>query len=106
FYGLTKGMEDYLKHVKKRKILALGNNMTEEQLEEILSIKPRVEKIAIKDAKLRTFITSDDDRSDMVRHVYDITYGTVRRGQDNLVVVDDSIVRGTTLKNSIISMLD
>jgi len=106
FYGLAKGMEDYLRHVKKRKILALGKDMTEEQLDEILTIKPRIEKIAIKDAKLRTFITSDDDRSDMVKHVYDITYGTVRKGQDNLVVIDDSIVRGTTLKNSIISMLD
>jgi amidophosphoribosyltransferase len=106
FYGLTKGMEDYLRHVKKRKILALGDTLTEENLDEILSIKPRIEKIAIKDAKLRTFITSDDDRSDMVAHVYDITYGTVRRGQDNLVVIDDSIVRGTTLKNSIIRILD
>ncbi|HRH83548.1 MAG TPA: amidophosphoribosyltransferase, partial [Bacteroidia bacterium] len=69
-------------------------------------IKPRFEKIAIKDAKLRTFITNDDDRSDMVTHVYDITYGTIRKGIDNLVVIDDSIVRGTTLKNSIIRMLD
>ena len=106
FYGMRKGMEDYLKHVKKRKILALGKEITEDKLEEILDIRPRVEKIAIKDAKLRTFITSDDDRSEMVTHVYDITYGTIRRGQDNLVVIDDSIVRGTTLKNSIIRMLD
>ena len=106
FYGMVKGMDDYLKHVKKRKILKLGNEMSEEQLDDILAIRPRVEKIAIKDAKLRTFITSDNDRSDMVTHVYDITYGTISRGVDNLVVIDDSIVRGTTLKNSIIRMLD
>lgn len=106
FYGMIQGMEDYLKDVKKRKIKALGNNLTEENLNEILSIKPRAEKIAIKDIKLRTFITNDNDRSDMVAHVYDITYGTIRKGIDNLVVIDDSIVRGTTLKNSIIKMLD
>jgi amidophosphoribosyltransferase len=106
FYGMMQGMEDYLKDVKKRKIKALGTNITEENLNEILSIKPRAEKIAIKDIKLRTFITNDTDRSDMVAHVYDITYGTIRKGIDNLVVIDDSIVRGTTLKNSIIKMLD
>ena len=106
FYGLMQGMEDYLKDVKKRKIKALGNNITDEKLNEILSIKPRAEKIAIKDIKLRTFITNDNDRSDLVTHVYDITYGTIRKGIDNLVVIDDSIVRGTTLKNSIIKMLD
>ncbi|HNR18675.1 MAG TPA: amidophosphoribosyltransferase [Bacteroidia bacterium] len=105
FYGMMQGMEDYLKDVKKRKIKALGTNITEENLSEILSIKPRAEKIAIKDIKLRTFITNDTDRSDMVAHVYDITYGTIRKGIDNLVVIDDSIVRGTTLKNSIIKML-
>jgi amidophosphoribosyltransferase len=106
FYGMTKGMEDYLKHVKKRKILELGKDVTDAALDEILSIKPRIEKIAIKDAKLRTFITNDTARGEMVAHVYDITYGTVRKGHDNLVVIDDSIVRGTTLKNSIIRMLD
>jgi amidophosphoribosyltransferase len=106
FYGMMQGMEEYLKEVKKRKIKALGNNITDEKLNEILSIRPRAEKIAIKDAKLRTFITNDTDRSDMVAHVYDITYGTIRKGVDNLVVIDDSIVRGTTLKNSIIKMLD
>ncbi len=106
FYGMLNGMEDYLKEVKKRKIKALGNNVTDEKLNEILSIRTRAEKIAIKDAKLRTFITNDTDRSDMVAHVYDITYGTIRKGIDNLVVIDDSIVRGTTLKNSIIKMLD
>lgn len=106
FYGMMQGMEEYLKDVKKRKIKALGNNITDEKLNEILSIRPRAEKIAIKDIKLRTFITNDNDRSDLVTHVYDITYGTLRKKIDNLVVIDDSIVRGTTLKNSIIRMLD
>lgn len=106
FYGMLSGMEDYLRDVKKRKIKALGENPSDEKLSEILSIRPRAEKIAIKDAKLRTFITNDNDRSDMVTHVYDITYGTIRKGIDNLVVIDDSIVRGTTLKNSILRMLD
>jgi len=106
FYGMMQGMENYLKEVKKRKIKALGNELTDEKLSEILSIRPRAEKIAIKDVKLRTFISNDNDRSDLVTHVYDITYGTIRKGIDNLVVIDDSIVRGTTLKNSIIRMLD
>src|SRR6185369_7242905 len=106
FYGMMQGMEDYLREVKKRKIKAEGNNISDEKLNDILSMKPRAEKIAIKDAKLRTFITNDTDRSDMVAHVYDVTYGPVRKGVDNLVVIDDSIVRGTTLKSSIIKMLD
>jgi amidophosphoribosyltransferase len=106
YYGMMHGMEDYLREVQKRKIKALGNDVSDEKLQEILSIKPRGEKIAIKDAKLRTFITNDDDRGDMVTHVYDITYGTIRKGIDNLVVIDDSIVRGTTLKNSILKILD
>jgi amidophosphoribosyltransferase len=106
FYGMVNGMENYLSVVKKNKILALGTNPDPAKLEEILSIRPRAEKIAIKDAKLRTFITNDSDRTDMVAHVYDITYGTIRGGIDNLVVIDDSIVRGTTLRNSIIRMLD
>jgi amidophosphoribosyltransferase len=106
FYGMMQGMEDYLKDVKKRKIKDLGSDLTDEKLSEILSIRPRAEKIAIKDAKLRTFITNDQERSDLVTHVYDITYGTIKRGSDNLVVIDDSIVRGTTLKNSILRMLD
>jgi len=106
FIGMMHGMEDYLKDVKKRKIKKLGADLTEENLNEILSIRPRQEKIAIKDAKLRTFITSDIDRNEIVSHVYDVTYGTIRKGIDNLVVIDDSIVRGTTLKNSIIKMLD
>ena len=106
FYGMVKGMEEYLADVKKQKILALGPNPDEQKLTEILAIHTRAEKIAIKDAKLRTFITNDTDRSDMVAHIYDITYGTVEAGVDNLVVIDDSIVRGTTLRNSIIRMLD
>jgi amidophosphoribosyltransferase len=106
FYGMVNGMENYLSTVKKNKILALGAHPDPVKLEEILSIRPRAEKIAIKDAKLRTFITNDSDRTDMVAHVYDITYGTIRAGIDNLVVIDDSIVRGTTLRNSIIRMLD
>lgn len=106
FYGMMKGMEDYLNGVKAQKIIGLGPNPDPEKLQDILSIRPRAEKIAIKDAKLRTFITNDTDRSEMVAHVYDVTYGTLRSGVDNLVVIDDSIVRGTTLKNSIIRMLD
>ena len=106
FYGLVKGMEDYLSQVKKRKILELGDKLDATKLEEILSMRPRAEKIAIKDAKLRTFITNDSDRTDMVAHVYDVTYGTIKPYVDNLVVIDDSIVRGTTLRNSIIKMLD
>jgi amidophosphoribosyltransferase len=106
FYGMAKGMDDYLSEIKKQKILALGHQPDEKSLTEILAIRTRAEKIAIKDAKLRTFITNDTDRSDMVAHVYDITYGTVEAGVDNLVVIDDSIVRGTTLRNSIIRMLD
>ena len=106
FYGMMKGMEDYLDEVKAEKIKAMGTPADADQLREILSIRPRAEKIAIKDAKLRTFITSDSERSEMVAHVYDVTYGTLKAGKDNLVVIDDSIVRGTTLRNSIIRMLD
>jgi amidophosphoribosyltransferase len=106
FIGMMQGMEDYLKDVKKRKIKKLGAGLTDDHLNEILSIRPRQEKIALKDAKLRTFITNDNTREELVSHVYDVTYGTIRKGIDNLVVLDDSIVRGTTLKNSIIKMLD
>lgn len=106
FYGMVDGMEDYLDEIKRKKVLALGNNPDEEKLKDILSIRTRVEKIAIKDAKLRTFITQDDARDDLVTHVYDITYGAVKSGTDNLVVLDDSIVRGTTLKQSIFRILD
>ncbi len=103
FYGLVEGLEDYLAEVKKQKILA---GLTDEELDHLLRIRPRVEKIAIKDVKLRTFITQDKDRDDLVEHVYDITYGTIRKGVDSLVIIDDSIVRGTTLRKSIIRILD
>ncbi len=105
FFGMMKGLEDHLNEVKKRKILALGSGAPAEALSEILSTRPRMEKIAVKDAKLRTFITQDESRDDMVAHVYDITYGTVEAGVDSLIVIDDSIVRGTTLKQSIIRIL-
>jgi amidophosphoribosyltransferase len=106
FYGMIKGLEDYLNDRKFEAIQALGSNVTEEKLKEIIFQRARIEKIAIKDAKLRTFITQDDSRDDLVAHVYDITYGSVKRNQDNLVVIDDSIVRGTTLKQSILRILD
>jgi amidophosphoribosyltransferase len=106
FYGMIKSVEDYLNEVKLKKIQKLGAEASEENLTDILNIRTRIEKVAIKDAKLRTFITQDDARDDMVAHVYDITYGTVRPGVDNLVVIDDSIVRGTTLKQSILRILD
>lgn len=105
FYGLLKGAEDYLNKRKIEKILSWGNDFDEAKLAEVVNRRIRVEKIAIKDVKLRTFITEDASRNEMVQHVYDITYGTVRKGVDTLVVIDDSIVRGTTLKESIIRML-
>lgn len=106
FYGMIKGLEDHLNNRKYGEILALGNNITESELNRIIYQRARIEKIAIKDVKLRTFITQDADRDDMVSHVYDVTYGSVVRGKDNLVVIDDSIVRGTTLKQSILKILD
>jgi amidophosphoribosyltransferase len=105
FYGLVKGMEAYLNKIKVERILSWGKDFTAEKLEEMVNRKIRQEKIAIKDVKLRTFITEDANRNEMVQHVYDITYGTVRSGEDTLVVIDDSIVRGTTLKESIVRML-
>ena len=106
FYGMIKGLEDYLNDKKFKAIMDLGAKPTEEELKAIIYQRARIEKIAIKDAKLRTFITQDDARDDLVAHVYDITYGSVVRGKDNLVVIDDSIVRGTTLKQSILRILD
>jgi amidophosphoribosyltransferase len=105
FYGLVKGMEEYLNKIKVERILSWGNEVDPEKLEAMVNRKIRQEKIAIKDVKLRTFITDDANRNEMVQHVYDITYGTVRKDEDTLVVIDDSIVRGTTLKESIIKML-
>ncbi len=105
FYGMLKGMEDYLNKVKIERILSWGKDYDAEKLAEMVNRRIRIEKIAIKDVKMRTFITEDVNRNEMVQHVYDITYGTVRPGEDTLVVIDDSIVRGTTLKESIIRML-
>jgi len=104
FYGLIKGCEDYLNKIKVERISS-WSIVDPEKLYEMINRKIRMEKIAIKDVKMRTFITEDAGRSEMVQHVYDITYGTVRKGIDTLVVIDDSIVRGTTLKESIIRML-
>ncbi len=106
FYGMIEGVEKYLTQSKQQKILELGQNITPEKLNAILSIKPRTEKVAIKDVKLRTFIAADSGRDDLVGHVYDITYGSLRPGVDNLVIIDDSIVRGTTLRQSILKILD
>lgn len=106
FYGMIKGLEDHLNEQKFNAILALDRKPTPEELSAIINQRARIEKIAIKDAKARTFITQDDARDDMVAQVYDITYGSVHAGKDNLVVIDDSIVRGTTLKQSILRILD
>ncbi len=105
FYGMVEGMQAFLTEVKKKKLSKLGGIISNKELNDILSISPRIEKIAVKDVKLRTFITQDSARNDLVAHVYDVTYGTVRK-KDNLVVIDDSIVRGTTLKQSIFRILD
>lgn len=106
FYGLIKGLEEFLNEEKIKQILALGDKPSSEDVSKIIKQRARIEKIAIKDAKLRTFITQDDSRDDLVAHVYDITYGSVRPLKDNLIIIDDSIVRGTTLKQSILRILD
>jgi amidophosphoribosyltransferase len=106
FYGMVRGVEDIIKEEKKQKILKLGSNISAKELDSIIFLRARVEKVALKDIKLRTFITQESRRDDLVGHVYDITYGTIREGTDNLVIIDDSIVRGTTLKYSIIRILD
>jgi amidophosphoribosyltransferase len=105
FYGLVEAAQDFLNQRKNNFILANRNTLTTESLQELLSVKIRTEKVAIKDAKLRTFITEDSSRDDLVAHVYDVTYGVIKP-TDNLVIIDDSIVRGTTLKMSIIKMMD
>ncbi len=106
YYGMLKATENYLSDVKLKKLNSLPAGANEEQIKSILSIRTRAEKIMVKDAKLRTFITQDDARDEMVAHVYDITYGSIKRKEDNIVVIDDSIVRGTTLKQSVIRILD
>ena len=106
FYGLVRGMESHLSQSKIQRILGLGSNPDPDEVRAVLEERPRVEKIALKDAKLRTFIANDGARDDLVAHAYDITYGTVKRGEDQMVVIDDSVVRGTTLKRSILRILD
>ncbi len=106
FYGMVEGLHEYVRNVQKDTLLNRKENLNEEQLEALLSMAPRVEKLAIKDVKLRTFITQDADRGEMVAHVYDTTYGVIKNHTDTLVAVDDSIVRGTTLKQSIIKIID
>jgi amidophosphoribosyltransferase len=106
FYGMIDGVLDYLSEYKATEILKMGPNPDKAKLKKLISLKPRREKMAVKDAKLRTFITDDEHREDMVAHVYDVTYGLVRNDEDTLVVIDDSIVRGTTLRTSILRILD
>jgi amidophosphoribosyltransferase len=106
YYGMMEGMNKYLNTLKSKKILESGSNLTEAELNKILSLSIRNEKVALKDIKLRTFIAEGNSRNDLAAHVYDITYGSIVPYTDNLVVIDDSIVRGTTLKQSIISILD
>jgi amidophosphoribosyltransferase len=106
FYGMVEGLHAYIRAVQKDTLLHRKDSLTDEQLDELLSMNPRVEKLAIKDVKLRTFITQDADRQDMVAHVYDTTYGVIKNNTDTLVAIDDSIVRGTTLKQSIIKIID
>ena len=106
YHGLTDGFEDYLNDLKIKKIEALGHRPDHDELQAVLSQRIRCEKVAIKDIKLRTFIAEGNSRNDLAAHVYDITYGSIVPGKDNLVIIDDSIVRGTTLKQSIIGILD
>lgn len=106
FYGMVKGVEDQMLKEKIEQIKSSKTTCTDDKMIEIIARRPRVEKVAIKDIKLRTFISQDKGRNDLVNHVYDITYGTINRGEDNLVIIDDSIVRGTTLRQSIIKILD
>ena len=106
FYGLIEGIDNWLNNRKRQALLKKGDAITVADFERIMDVRPRIEKIAVKDIKLRTFITEDRSRDDLVAHVYDVTYGVIKRGKDNLVVIDDSIVRGTTLRESIIRILD
>jgi amidophosphoribosyltransferase len=108
YYGMIKELENRLSVMKNHQIKSLdtSSDYYDEKLQKILSFRTRAEKILVKDAKLRTFITQDDSRDEMVAHVYDITYGSLRRNKDTVVIIDDSIVRGTTLKQSVIRILD
>jgi len=106
FYGMLKGLETHLNNYKQDEIKKKNGNLSDAELKKLLELRPRVEKIAVKDAKMRTFITQDEDRNELVEHVYDITYGTIIKDLDNLVIIDDSIVRGTTLRQSILKILD
>jgi amidophosphoribosyltransferase len=106
YYGLIEEINLFCNTIKKDRILEAGGKLTPAELDEILALAPRAEKVAVKDMKMRTFIAQDSQRDDLAAHVYDITYGSIRKGKDNLVVLDDSIVRGTTLKQSIIRILD
>ena len=105
FFGMVREAQNHMNREKEAQILAIGRDITSAELHEILEVRPRIEKVAIKDAKLRTFITQDSGRDDLVAHVYDVTYGSVKQ-TDNLVIIDDSIVRGTTLEKSILKILD
>jgi amidophosphoribosyltransferase len=106
FFGMAEGVSSYVRNLQKETLLNRADKVSDEEMNEMLSITPRFEKLNIKDAKLRTFITQDADRQDMVQHVYDTTYGIVRDHEDTIVAMDDSIVRGTTLKQSILTILD
>ncbi|MDD2245690.1 MAG: amidophosphoribosyltransferase [Proteiniphilum sp.] len=106
YFGMLQGLEDHFNHKKAAIILEKGSTLTKEEVDQILSKRVRSEKVAIKDIKLRTFISQGNTRNDLAAHVYDVTYGSLKRGLDNLVIIDDSIVRGTTLKQSIIKILD
>ena len=106
YFGMQQGLEDHFNHKKANTILEKGNTISKEEIDNILSKRVRTEKVAIKDIKLRTFIAQGTSRNNLAAHVYDVTYGSLRRGVDNLVIIDDSIVRGTTLKQSIIKILD
>ncbi|MNL22888.1 Amidophosphoribosyltransferase [compost metagenome] len=106
YYGLMDGINTYVRDFQKDALLNRADKIEDGELEDILNIHPRFEKLNVKDAKLRTFITQDADRTDMVQHVYDTTYGIVKDHEDTIVAIDDSIVRGTTLKQSILTILD
>ncbi len=106
YYGMMEGINSYVRNFQKEALLKRSDKISDEELDDMLSITPRFEKLNVKDAKLRTFITQDADRTDMVQHVYDTTYGIVKDHEDTIVAIDDSIVRGTTLKQSILTILD